>query len=134
MELSSLNLSAAAEQGYTFNLVHPVTGEKLDGTIKVRGDKSKVVQAFARNRIRAMQLREKVQKGKNKDTDLTIEELEDMAIESAIVRIITWSNIKKDGEEIPFTKENAEMVLREHDWIRQQIQENAEDLSLFRLE
>lgn len=134
MELSNLNLSAAAEQGYTFNLTHPVTGEQLDGVVKVRGDKSKVVQSFARNRIRAMQLREKVQKGKNKDTDLTIEELEDMAIESAIVRVITWSNVKLDGEEIPFTKENAEMVLRDYDWIRQQIQEHAEDLSNFRLE
>lgn len=131
MELNLLNLGTAADAGYDLVLEHPVTGEELDGVIRIRGDKSKIVQQFARKRITEMQKRERMQKGKGKSEDLTIEELEAMAIESAIVRVISWKNIKLDGEDIPFTKENAEMIFKEYDWIRQQTMEASENLVLF---
>lgn len=131
MELFSLDLSKGAEAGYDLVLEHPVTGEELDGVIRIRGDKSKVVQQFARKRITAMQARERIQKGKNKSTDLTIEELEDMAVESAVIRVISWKNIKLNGEELPFTKENAETVFKDYDWIRQQVMEASEELTNF---
>ena len=131
MELNLLNLGIQAEDGFDLVLQHPITGDDLDGVIRVRGDKSRAVQQFSRKRITEMQKRERIQKGKGKDTDLTIEELEAMAVESAIVRVISWKNIKKDGEELPFTKENAEVVFKEYDWIRQQVMEASEELKNF---
>lgn len=131
MELNLLNLGVQADDGYDLVLQHPINGEDLDGVIRVRGDKSRAVQQFSRKRITEMQKRERIQKGKGKDTDLTIEELEAMAVESAIVRVISWKNIKKDGEELPFTKENAEVVFKEYDWIRQQVMEASEELRNF---
>ena len=131
MELNLLNLGIQADDGFELVLQHPITGDDLDGVIRVRGDKSRAVQQFSRKRITEMQKRERIQKGKGKDNDLTIEELEAMAVESAIVRVISWKNIKKDGEELPFTKENAEVVFKEYDWIRQQVMEASEELKNF---
>lgn len=131
MELNLLNLGIQADDGFDLVLQHPITGDDLDGVIRVRGDKSRAVQQFSRKRITEMQKRERIQKGKGKDTDLTIEDLEAMAVESAIVRVISWKNIKKDGEELPFTKENAEVVFKEYDWIRQQVMEASEELKNF---
>ena len=133
MELNLLNLSAAADDGCDLVLQHPITGDDLDGVIRIRGDKSKHVQAFSRKRVNELQKRERMQKGKGKDTDLSIEELEQMHIESGIARVISWKNIKKDGEDLPFTKENAEVVFKEYPWILEQILENSSNLNLFRL-
>lgn len=131
MELNLLNLGVQADDGYDLVLQHPINGEDLDGVIRVRGDKSRAVQQFSRKRITEMQKRERMLKGKGKDENLTIEELEAMAVESAIVRVISWKNIKKDGEELPFTKENAEVIFKDYDWIRQQVMEASEELKNF---
>ena len=131
MELNLLNLGVQADDGFDLVLQHPITGDDLDGVIRVRGDKSRAVQQFSRKRITEMQKRERMLKGKGKDENLTIEELEAMAVESAIVRVISWKNIKKDGEDLPFTKENAEVVFKEYDWIRQQVMEASEELKNF---
>ena len=134
MELSNLNLGVAAESGYDLVLQHPITGDDLDGVVRVRGDKSKTVQVFSRKRVNELQKRERMQKGKGKDTDLSIEELEQMHIESGIARVISWKNIKKDGEDLPFTKENAESVFKDYPWVLEQVLDASSNLNLFRLD
>ena len=134
MDLNSLDLSKDAEAGYELTLVHPVSGDDLDGVIRVRGDKSRQIQAFSRKRVNELQRRERMQKGKGKDTDLSIEELEQMHIESGIARVISWKNIKKDGEDLPFTKENAESVFKDYPWVLEQVLDASSNLNLFRLD
>lgn len=95
MELNSVNLAAMAAVGYALELVHPATGEKLGGIITVRGDESREVQSYNRKRFQELQKRERMNKGKS--TDYTLAEIEDISIESAIVRCMGWKNIKKDG-------------------------------------
>lgn len=129
MELNSVNLAAQAAVGYSLELVHPATGDKLGGVITIRGDESKEVQNFNRKRFQELQKRERMNKGKS--TDYTLAEIEDICIESAIVRCMGWKNIKKDGIELEFNKENAEMVFRDYPWIRNQVMEAASDLNLF---
>ncbi len=131
LNLNVLNVSEVSEAGIEFELVHPATGEGLDAWIKVRGEKSRTVQNHARKVVTEMQKREKVAKGKGKDNDLSIEELESLAIDRAIVRIISWRGIQEDGQDIPFTRENAEKVLKEHPWIREAVMEESEDLNEF---
>lgn len=130
MELNSYNLAEQAEAGYEFEITHPGTGEKLGGFIKVRGDESRAVQNYNRRRFTEIQKREKRNKGK--DNDYSLEEIEDITIESAKIRVISWRNIKKDGVDLPFTPENAEIVFREYPWIRKQVMEASEDLLHFR--
>lgn len=129
MELNSVNLAAQAAVGYDLELVHPATGEKLGGVITIRGDESREVQNYNRKRFQELQKRERM--NKSKSTDYTISEIEDISVEAAIVRVIGWKNIKKDGLELEFNKENAEMVFRDFPWIRSQVMEAASDLSLF---
>jgi hypothetical protein len=82
--------------------------------------------------ITEMQKREKIAKGKGKDADLSIEELEDVGVDRAVVRIISWRGISEDGEDIPFTKENAARILKEHSWIKEAVFENSDELLNFR--
>ena len=70
-------------------------------------------------------------KRKGKEEELTLDEAEEMAIETAIVRVIAWRGITEDGKEVPFTKENAERIFLEHSWIREQISEAADQLLNF---
>ena len=133
MELNLLNLSAAADDGCDLVLQHPITGDDLDGVIRVRGDKSRAVQQFSRKRVNELQRRERMLKGKGKDENLSIEELEAMHIESGIARVISWKNIKKDGEELPFTKENAESVFKDYPWVLEQVLDTSNNLNLFQL-
>ena len=79
-----------------------------------------------------MQKREKVAKGKNKEIELTIEDYEDMAVDRAIVRIISWRGIQENSQDVPFNRENAERILKEHPWIREAVMEESDNLLNFR--
>ena len=111
MELNNVNLAAQAAVGYNLELVHPATGDKLGGVITVRGDESREVQSYNRKRFQELQKRERMNKGKN--NDYTLAEIEDIGIESATVRVMSWKNITKDGVDLEFNKENAEMLFRD---------------------
>lgn len=127
MELTNYNLAAQAESGFDLVLTHPVTGESLDGVITIRGDESKVVQRYNRQRFVEIQRR-----NRNKNAaEYTPAEYEEMNIENAIVRVISWKNIKVNGEDLPFTKENATTVFRDYPWIRNQVTEASSDLLNF---
>jgi hypothetical protein len=112
--------------------VYECRRENDGGFLTVRGEKSKIVQQHARKIVTEMQKREKVAKGKGKDVDLSIEELEDLSVDRAVVRIISWRGISEDGEDIPFTKENAARILKEHSWIKEAVFENSDELLNFR--
>lgn len=134
IDLNQLNLTEQGEAGFTLQLLHPIDRNELEGmTIRIRGDKSKTVEAFERKRIKELQKREKMLKGKSKDTDFTVEELEDMAVEAAVVRIMGWTGMKEDGEDLNFSAENAAYLMRKFAWMREQVREAAEDLDNFRL-
>ena len=131
LNLSVLNVSEVSESGIDIELVHPATGEGLDAWVRVRGKDSRTVQNHARKVVNDMQKREKIARGKNKDADMSIEELEMLAVERAVIRIISWRGIEEDGQPVPFTVENATRVLKDNPWIREQVLENSDDLTEF---
>ena len=131
LNLSVLNVSEVSESGIDIELVHPATGEGLDAWVRVRGKDSRTVQNHARKVVNDMQKREKIAKGKNKDADLSIEELEMLAVERAVVRIISGRGIEEEGQPVPFTVENATRILKDNPWIREQVLENSDDLTGF---
>lgn len=132
-DLSKNNLSEIAEAGYEFELTLPGTGDPTGAFITVRGNESKTVKAYGRKKYNEYKLREQQAKRRGKDVeDLTLEEAEDLAVESTIVRIIGWRGINDNGKEVVFTPENAAKILKEHSWIREAITEEASNLLNFR--
>jgi len=121
LDLKVQNLAEQAEAGYEFELLYPGTDEKTGAFVKVRGAQSKVVRAYARKKYNEYRLREQQAKRKGKEDEMTLDEAEDMSIDTAINRIIAWKGITEGGTEVPFTKENAERILRDHSWIREAV-------------
>lgn len=134
LDLSKANYAEAAEAGYEFELKYP-TGENTGAFITVRGDESKIVKAYRRKKFNEFEARRIAAKRRGKEMDeITLDEAEELAIEAAIMRVIDWRGITDGGEEVKFSKENAEKILKEHSWIRDQIMEEASQLLNFRPE
>ena len=134
-DLAKHNYTEIAEAGYEFELKLPGTGEGTGVFITVRGDQSKTVKAFGRKKYSEFKLREQQAKRRGKDVeDMTLEEAEELSVESAIVRVIGWKNITENGEEVAFTKENAERIFKEYSWIKDQVMEESGQLLNFRSE
>ncbi len=134
LDLQKTDFSKSAESGYEFELTLP-TGEKTGAFVKVRGQESPVVKAHVRRRIQEYQTRVQQLRRRGKDPEnepVDFDELDDAAVENAIVRIIDWRGITNAGKEVPFDKESARSILKQHEWIRRQVIEESEQLLNFR--
>lgn len=132
-DLSKNNLSQVSEAGYEFELLFPATREPTGAFVTVRGSESKTVREYIRKMVNSIRMREQALKKRGKDPEeMTLEEAEELAIESAIVRVISWRGIAEDGKPVEFTKENAARIFKEHPWIRDQITEESNQLLNFR--
>ena len=123
-DISKNNFSQSSEAGYEFK-VKTAWGEDTDFLIKVRGEQSKIVRDYSKRKYNEYTMKENAAKARGKTYSMDLEEAEDSLIESAIVRIISWSGISNAGKELPFTKENAELVLKGNDHIQSQILEES---------
>jgi hypothetical protein len=65
---------------------------------------------------------------------MTLEEAEELSIESAVVRVIGWDNITETGKKVEFTKENAERIFKEYPWIKDAVMEESGQILNFRSE
>jgi hypothetical protein len=80
-------------------------------------------------------MKEQVARRRGKEAeDMSLDEMEDLAIEAALVRLIGWRGILEGGTTVAFTKEKATEILKEHTWIREQIMEEAQNVTNFRPE
>lgn len=124
------NYSKAAEEGYTFDLILP-DGSDAGAKLTILGDLSTTVQNFSKQKYKEFKTRVDQLKRKNKEFDISLEAAEEEAIESALVRLVGWEGITENGKEVKFSKEAAENILRIHPWIRDQIFEEAANVSNF---
>lgn len=133
VDFSTLNLREQGEAGFTLQVVDPTNYSDLPGvTVRIRSDKSKTVESFERNRLKDLQKREKMLSGKNKSTDFTPEELDDMIAKGAAVRIMGWTGIQEEGENLEYSPENAEYLVRKYTWLGEQVRDASKDLENFR--
>jgi hypothetical protein len=131
-DLTKNNLSEKAEAGYEFELLIPEVQEKTGAFITVRGAQSPKVKAHGRRIFTMLQTKEQVAKRKGKDVDpMTLDDAEDMAVDAAFVRIISWKGIEENGKAVEFNEDNAKRILREHSWIREQVLAESDLLSNF---
>jgi hypothetical protein len=134
-DLAKHNYTEIAEVGYKFELKLPGTGEATGVFITVRGDQSKTVKAFGRKKYAEFKLREQQAKRRGKDVDdMTLEEAEELSIESAVIRVIDWENITENGKPVTFSKENAERIFKEYPWIKEAVMEESGQILNFRSE
>jgi hypothetical protein len=130
-DLVKQDFSKAAEQGYTFELKLP-TGAPSGATLTVLGDMSPTVKNYSRRKFAEFQQKQAIAKRKNKDPDdISLDEAEELAVESALVRLVAWAGIKENGVDVVFSKDKAAEVLKDHPWIREAIVQEASDVTSF---
>ena len=124
-DIVKTNLAEKAEAGYEFEVKLP-DGSPTEFFVTVRGSQSPKVKAYSKKVFNQLQVKEQQAKRKNKETEFSLEEAEDMAVESAVVRLIGWRGLEEDGKEIKFNEDNARRIMRELDWVRAQVLEEAD--------
>jgi hypothetical protein len=130
-DLVKQDFSKAAEQGYTFELKLP-TGAPSGATLTILGDMSPTVKNYSRKKFAEFQQKQAIAKRKNKDPeDMSLDEAEELAVESALVRLVAWAGIKENGADVVFSKDKAAEVLKAHPWIREAIVQEASDVTSF---
>lgn len=123
----------AAESGYTFALELP-TGEVTDAKITIRGDNSKKVKEHGRRVYKEMEQQRVIAKRKGKEQDLSLEDLTEMSIDAAVVRIIKIEGIEEDGVTVESTPDNIRRLCTQYDFLRSQVLEQAANTFNFRSE
>ena len=109
-DLSSLDTSAAAEAGAELELLHPATGEGLNMFVTLLGtDSASWRQAISRNLNR---------RGSGKRTP---EKAMEENIETYAACTVGFRGVILDGQEIPFSHDNARMLYRRFPWMREQV-------------
>lgn len=73
-----------------------------------------------------MQVKEQQLKRKGKEVEFSLDEAEEMAVDSASIRVITWRGLEEDGKEIKPTEENIKRIMKELDWVRSQVLEESD--------
>ena len=117
MDLASLDLTKASNDGAWITLKHPATGEELSGKIKVVGkDSTKFIQLseeFRRKTLDDM-----------KSTKTMAQRMESAQEQSDAVLVactIDWEGMMLDGKDLPFTEANVKMIYKRFNWIKEQI-------------
>lgn len=130
-DLSKHDFTKSSEQGFTFELKLP-DGSDSGAKLTVIGDMSPVVKTYSRKKFQEYQQRQAMNRRKNKEEELSLEEAEELAVESALVRLVGWAGIQDNGKDVEFSKDKAREVLTAHSWIREQIMQEAQDVSNFK--
>ena len=114
VDLSTLDVSAIAEQGAILNVTHPVSGQNLGVSIRLAGADSeiyrKAMRAAAARRINS-----------RRRSALTPEEMEQEALELLAKATLGWEGVVLDGETLPFSPENARRLYGRFPWIKEQV-------------
>lgn len=132
LDLKKTDIAAISEEGYKFQLLLPEVKTPLDAWITVRGANAQKVKDFAKKKFSEMQRLEVIAKRKGKDVDpMTLDEAEEMAIDSAALRVKAWEGICEGKVEVPCDEENIKRILKQHAWLREAILEASDNLANF---
>lgn len=129
-DLEKNDQSAIAEAGYEFNLKLP-SGAATDCFIKVRGSQSPVVRQYQKKKYNEYQMKVQAAKRKGKEYELDLDEAEELAVEAAVIRVLGWRGLAQGGKEVPFSPTAAAEIFKAHEWIREQVTEEANQIYNF---
>lgn len=130
LDLGSIDVVKAANEGVEVQLYHPGTNADLGVVIKVLGRDSTEFR-----RLSAEQNRRRMAKmtkgGTFKMGVINPEELENDLINLLAACTISWTGVRVDGAELPCSRENAAMLYTRFPWIREQVDATVGDRSVF---
>ncbi len=129
-DITLQDYSKAAEVGYSFNLKLP-TGADSGASLTVLGEQSPTIKNYSKRKFQEYQQRQQIAKRKGREDDISLDEAEEMAIDSALVRLVGWNSIQEEGKEVKFSKDKAREILEKHSWIREQIMQESGDVLNF---
>ncbi len=131
-DLAKNNIAEKSEAGFEFEVRMPETNDKTGFFITVRGKDSKTVKAYQRKKFQEYQLKDAQAKRRGKEVEqMTLEDAEDLAVESAVLRVMDWRGLQENGVEVVYSKEAAERIFKEHSWIREAVVEESDKLVNF---
>lgn len=131
-DLKKNDPAKAAEVGFEFAVVLP-DGTETDAKITVRGANSPTVRNYSRRVYQEFKTKEQQAKRRGREPEeMTLEEAERLAAETAAVRVISWQGIAEDGQEVKFSQAEAERIFKEYPFIREQVMEQSENIFNFR--
>lgn len=104
MDFSTVDTLAAAEKGFDYTFIHPVTKEETDCVISVIGAGSRPykqamakIEAYKNNQFK---------RGKSPDDEV----LEELHVEMLAKCTKGWKNVQEGGKDVPFNYENAKRM------------------------
>jgi hypothetical protein len=125
MDLSQFDgLAQAQEEGVDVKIYHPKTGEEMGITIKVVGPESS-----RQKRIRNLLVNERLMRNRNRRP--TAVELDTDALKISAAAILGWEGIEINGKVFEYSAENAEHLLTNYPFIREQIDSTVSDRGVF---
>jgi hypothetical protein len=117
MDLASLDLTKASNEGAWITLKHPATGEELSGRIKIVGkDSTKFTQLseeFKRKTLEDMK--------SNRTMSQRLENAQEQSDSILVACTLDWDGMMLDGKDLEFTESNVKMVYNRFNWIKEQI-------------
>jgi hypothetical protein len=132
LDLTKNNPAVLAEAGYTFTLCLP-DGSETDAKLTVRGVNSPAVKNYSRKVYSEFKMKEQAAKRRGRDPEeLSLEDAEELAVNSAAVRLMGWSGLEENGKPIKFEKDEVARVLKEFPFIREAVMLQSDDLMNFR--
>lgn len=131
MDLSNINLKRDAEVPFEFELLHPVSREKMDIFVQVVGEHSDQFRKYLQQSVRQYQKDQRQAAKTGKEKERTLAEADDERAESAAARTVGWSKMIENGVEIPYSYETSLDLFRRHLWMTDQIIAESKDAGNF---
>jgi hypothetical protein len=132
LDLIKNDPAALAETGYTFTLCLP-DGSETDAKLTVRGVNSPAVKNYSRKVYQEFKTREQAAKRRGRDPEeLSLEDAEELAVNSAAVRLIGWEGIEENGKPVKFEKEEVKRILTQYPFIRENVMKESDEILNFR--
>lgn len=121
MDLKSI-VNDKSEIGVDMPILHPITGDELtEGdrkvTLKVMGADCKAYRGLS-HKLNSEKLKKRMRGSQSIPKS---EELEAEAIDLLTTSVIGWEGVQWEGKDLPFSKDNAKMILTECLWLREQV-------------
>lgn len=128
MDLDQLDTRRGADNGFDVQIRHPETDKPIGTVITVMGMDSDTYQQKALEHQRG-RMQRVAKKGRMAIADPAA--MEEQAIELLVAATVSWSGLKKGGEEVPFSAAAAHSIYRDFPWIREQVDEAIHDRANF---
>jgi len=131
-DLAELDTISACDKGSEIELTHPKLKTPMGWFVTVLGSDSTEFRTHTRIKTNERLRKDAFAQKRGKDPETrTVEKIEEENIELLVLCTKGWRGIILNGEELPFTVQNAIMLYKKYPWIYTQINEAIGDVEQF---